>query len=91
MKKIISNQHFNLDHITAVLNERQDGNVYEGQLTVYSFNNSLIDILTECEEVADLMDYYGYTIEKDWNRGDVIIIRIVYYSVARPQAIQGLI
>jgi len=84
--KIFNNEYFCTYNTTAVLVSEKYayGISYDNTLTVYSYKNTLLDLLTSNEYLTELMNEHGYEITKDWNRGDIIIIKIYMHSFDKP-------
>jgi hypothetical protein len=84
--KVFKNDNFCTYRTTAVLvSERMTfSSVWDNILTVYSHKNTLIELITENRYLNELMNEHGFEIEKDWNRGDFIKIKIYMHSFNAP-------
>lgn len=85
--KIFNNECFSTYRTTAVLISEKIApflKSYDNILTVYSHNNTLLDLLTSNTYLAELMNEHGYEITKDWNRGDIIKIKIYMFTLDKP-------
>lgn len=85
--KIFNNECFSTYRTTAVLISEKISHFsksYDNILTVYSHKNTLLDLLTKNRYLAELMNEHGYEITKDWNMGDIIIIKIYIHTFDEP-------
>jgi hypothetical protein len=88
--KIFNNECFSTYRTTAVLiSEKFSRYSYDNILTVYSHKNTLLDLLTDNRYLTVLMNEHGYEITKDWNRGDLIIIKIYIHTFDEPFKVEG--
>lgn len=84
--KVFNNECFRTYRTTAVLVSKkwEYGASYDNTLTIYSHKNTLLELLTNNRYLAEIMNEYGYEITKDWNMGDIIIIKIYIHTFDEP-------